>query len=104
MVRVIVFCSVLFYITCNLIVIIFTNYLRYYYYYVIDCYWDSFDTCTLEVRALLTKLHTVVENEIILTKRLLAIDGLVKMLLISSEVLPDASMTQSNENKISVKN
>lgn len=71
--------------------------------YVIDCYWDSFETCTLEVRALLTKLHTVVENEILLTKRLLAIDGLVKMLLISSEMLPDAPMTQQN-NKVSVKN
>lgn len=68
---------------------------------VIDCYWDSFDTCTLEVRALLIKLHTVIENEILLTKKMLAIDGLVKMLLISSEVLPDA---QPNENKVAVKN
>lgn len=73
-------------------------------YYVIDCYWDSFETCSLEVRALLTKLHTVVENEILLTKRLLAIDGLVKMLLISSEVLPDVTMTQQNNNKDFVKN
>lgn len=71
------------------------------YFYVADCYWDSFDTSPLEIRALLTKLHTVVENEILLTKRMLAIDGLVKMLLISSEVLPD---TQPNENKVSVKN
>jgi len=74
------------------------------YCYVTDCYWDSFDTCTLEVRALLTKLHTVVENEILLTKRLLAIDGLVKMLLISSEVLPDATQTTNIDNKIVVKN
>ncbi|KAE9532124.1 hypothetical protein AGLY_010326 [Aphis glycines] len=70
---------------------------------VIDCYWDSFDTCTLEVRALLTKLHTVVENEILLTKRLLTIDGLVKMLLISSEVLPDATQTEKIDNKNVVK-
>lgn len=40
----------------------------------------------------------------LLTKRLLAIDGLVKMLLISSEVLPDANQTQQNENKVSVEN
>jgi hypothetical protein len=52
----------------------------------------------------LTKLHTVVENEILLTKKLLAIDGLVKMLLISSEVLPDTNQTQLNENKVVVKN
>jgi len=75
-----------------------------YYCYVPDCYWDSFDSSTLEVRALLTKLHTVVEDEILLTKRLLAIDGLVKMLLISSEVLPDASQTKKLDNKIVVKN
>lgn len=71
-------------------------------HFFIDCYWDSFGTCSLEVRALMIKLHTVVENEILLTKRMLAIDGLVKMLLISSEVLPDA--TQQNENKVAVKN
>lgn len=70
----------------------------------LDCYWDSFDSCSLEVRALLTKLHTIVENEILLTKQLLAIDGLVKMLLISSEVLPDATQTPKNDNKIAVKN
>jgi len=56
------------------------------------------------VRALLTKLHTVVENEILLTKRLLAIDGLVKMLIISSKALPDATLTQQNDNKSSIKN
>lgn len=72
--------------------------------FFVDCYWDSFDTCTLEVRALLTKLHTVVENEILMTKRLLAIDGLVKMLLISAEALPDAAHTQQNDNKVAVKN
>ncbi|XP_025409620.1 U3 small nucleolar RNA-associated protein 15 homolog [Sipha flava] len=71
---------------------------------IIDCYWDSFEACSLEIRALLTKLHTVVENEILLTKKLLAIDGLVKMLLISSEVLPDTNQTQLNENKVVVKN
>lgn len=73
-----------------------------YFCYFTDCYWDSFDSCTLEVRALLIKLHTIVENEILLTKQLLAIDGLVKMLLISSEVLPDATQTSKNNNKISV--
>jgi hypothetical protein len=52
---------------------------------------------------LLTKLHTVVENEILLTKRLLAIDGLVKMLLISSEVLPDATQIEKINNKNVVK-
>lgn len=72
--------------------------------YFLDCYWDSFDSCTLEVRALLTKLHTIVENEILLTKQLLAIDGLVKMLLISSEILPDATQTSNDDNKIAVKN
>lgn len=35
---------------------------------------------------------------------MLAIDGLVKMLLISSEVLPDTARTQLNENKVTVKN
>lgn len=74
------------------------------FFYFIDCYWDSFDSCSLEVRALLMKLHTIVENEILLTKQLLAIDGLVKMLLISSEVLPDATQTSKTDNKISIKN
>lgn len=77
---------------------------NYYFYCIVDCYWDSFDTCTLEVRALLTKLYTVVENEILTTKRLLAIDGLVKMLFISSEVLPDVAQTEQNQNKMSVPN
>ncbi|XP_050438540.1 U3 small nucleolar RNA-associated protein 15 homolog [Adelges cooleyi] len=58
---------------------------------IIDCYWDSFDNCTLEVRALLIKLQTVVENEILLTKQFLTIDSLVKMLVISSEILPDGT-------------
>lgn len=70
----------------------------------VDCYWDSFDTCTLEVRALLTKLHIIVKNEMLLTKQLLAINGLVQMLLISSKTLPDATLTQQNNNKISIKN
>jgi len=90
----------------NILVYLLTykyNLYLYHSFYVVDCYWDSFDTCSLEVRALLTKLHTVVENEILLTKRLLAIDGLVKMLLISSETLPDATLTQQN-NKVSIKN
>ncbi|XP_050523764.1 U3 small nucleolar RNA-associated protein 15 homolog [Daktulosphaira vitifoliae] len=67
---------------------------------IIDCYWDIFDSCTFEVRALLIKLHSVVENEILLTKRLLAIDGLVKMLLISSEVVPDITETQKSMKSI----
>lgn len=51
----------------------------------------------------MTKLHTVVENEILLTKRMLAIDGLVKMLLISSESIPDTSQALHNTNKVELK-